>query len=687
MDTEKVEILQRALSREKAARKEAEGILEKKSLELFNTAQKLKHANRKLEFLLGQKSSQLKGVFENINDAYLIMELNGNVIKVNQAAIDIFGYDLKKESFNVQSLIYSEDHDYSYSSFNELYQKGIFSNYTARVVTKSKEIKWVQINSSIIYDDKKKPIAAQGIIRDITKSKFMTEFIEEQKTQLDTIVEHAPFGIALTQNNKILKVNRSLTTLLGYTEEELLQKTIKDLSYSDDLKMTENYMNKMISGETNHFVIEKRYVKKDGSIIWAKSNISVVRNEEGEIKFQIAIFEDITSKREKKLILDMIQNLTHSILGKVNIYEISWEIVCEIAGYLGTKDCTLYINNPKKNRLEQVGTFDPQIESPLKIDIGKGIIGEVALSGIAKINNENSIDIGNSKNSEIAVPIVNENKVIGVIESKHSDKNYFTKEHITTLENIARLVSMQLKSALHLRERRKVEVENTKLLTKLEHNNKELQEYAHIVSHDLKSPLRSINALFSFIKEDNQDKLDEESLQNIQLIDNTLEKMEQLISDVLAYSSVDKRESEKEIVDLNILINDLKKLIYLPKNIELKILTTLPTLKTDQTKIQQVFQNLISNAVKFNDKELGLIEIDVEQHESYYQFSIKDNGMGIDEKYFDQIFKIFNSLKKSKESSGIGLSIVKKIIDHEGGKIWLESEKNKFTTFFFTIPK
>ena len=98
-------------------------------------------------------------------------------------------------------------------------------------------------------------------------------------------------------------------------------------------------------------------------------------------------------------------------------------------------------------------------------------------------------------------------------------------------------------------------------------------------------------------------------------------------------------------------------------------------------------QNLISNAIKYNDKEIGYVKIDVKEHPSYYEFSIKDNGIGIEEKHFNKIFKIFQALKKAKDSTGIGLSIVKKIVDMYGGEVWLESELNKGTTFYFTMKK
>ena len=199
--------------------------------------------------------------------------------------------------------------------------------------------------------------------------------------------------------------------------------------------------------------------------------------------------------------------------------------------------------------------------------------------------------------------------------------------------------------------------------------------------------MRSIDALVSWLKEDNKGILDEASLKNFELIEATLEKMEQLISDVLEYSSVGTDTNLKAEVDLNKMFIDLTTILYIPKHITVKSLNHLPVINGDATKLQQLFQNLISNAVKFIDKEVGLIIIDFEDLKSHYKFSIKDNGIGIDKQFHDKIFKIFHALNKSKDSTGIGLSIVKKIVDLHEGQIWLESQVNVGTTFYFTLKK
>ena len=163
--------------------------------------------------------------------------------------------------------------------------------------------------------------------------------------------------------------------------------------------------------------------------------------------------------------------------------------------------------------------------------------------------------------------------------------------------------------------------------------------------------------------------------------------MEQLITDILDYSSIGTDTSEKQEVNLNDIITDLTKILFIPDHINIEIVNPLPIINGDGTKLQQLFQNLISNAVKFIDKEQGLVTLNFEDLKSHYKFSIQDNGIGIDKKFHDKIFKIFHSLNKNKDSTGIGLSIVKKIVALHEGQIWLESEPNVGTTFYFTLKK
>ncbi len=235
--------------------------------------------------------------------------------------------------------------------------------------------------------------------------------------------------------------------------------------------------------------------------------------------------------------------------------------------------------------------------------------------------------------------------------------------------------------------KKKLEIQKEQLLEKLEIQNESLNEYAHMVSHDLKSPLRSIHALITWIKDDNKDLFNDTTSNYIELIQDKVEKMDDLIQGILTYSKVDSSKIIFEKIDLNEIVRSCITLIHIPENVRVTIKNKLPTIETDRFRMQQLFQNLISNAVNYNDKNHGFVEISSVENERDYIFSIQDNGQGIDAKYQTKIFDLFQSFSNREKSTGIGLSIVKRIIANHHGEIWLESTLGIGTTFFIKLPK
>ncbi|MDO6801477.1 HAMP domain-containing sensor histidine kinase [Wenyingzhuangia sp. 1_MG-2023] len=226
-----------------------------------------------------------------------------------------------------------------------------------------------------------------------------------------------------------------------------------------------------------------------------------------------------------------------------------------------------------------------------------------------------------------------------------------------------------------------------KLLEELAYQNNELSEYAHMVSHDLKSPLRSIDALTAWLKEDYNTVFDENGLDTLTLIRTNVEKMDSLITGILEYSTIDKNNYKKYPVDLDLMLAEMLGFINVPNHIQIAIVNKLPVVQGDKHRLQQLFLNLIVNAISYNDKEEGVIEVGFDSMGAFYQFYVRDNGKGIAEDYLEKIFKAFFKLENNPQSIGIGLSIVKKIVELYNGKIWVNSELDKGTTFYFTLQK
>jgi two-component system sensor kinase FixL len=223
----------------------------------------------------------------------------------------------------------------------------------------------------------------------------------------------------------------------------------------------------------------------------------------------------------------------------------------------------------------------------------------------------------------------------------------------------------------------------------LRRTNQELQQFAHIVAHDLKTPLRAIAALTNWLLTDYSDKFDEQGKEQVQLLVVKAKQMASLIDDILQYCRLGRDNLEKKRVDLNIVVSDVIEMTTPPEHIEVIVESELPTILYEKTHIVQILQNLLSNAVKYLDKPDGTVRIGCLEQDDAWLFSVVDNGPGIDAMHFEKIFQMFQTLAPHEgiDSTGVGLAIVKKLVEVNGGKVWVESEVGEGSTFFFTVPK
>jgi light-regulated signal transduction histidine kinase (bacteriophytochrome) len=281
-------------------------------------------------------------------------------------------------------------------------------------------------------------------------------------------------------------------------------------------------------------------------------------------------------------------------------------------------------------------------------------------------------------------------------ESSIYEIEYFTKERESRYMMVSGGPNRDIKGnvigsvGIHLDITKLKELEKLReeLITDLTASNDELSNYAHVVSHDLKTPLRSISAAMSWLKEDNKESLNEMSQSYLEIVDEALVKMDKIISDTLRYSEMRQKLTTDSNVDLNHLtahlINELKQ-SYPETSVE--VVGALPTVTMNETKIMQVFQNILDNACKYRDpNKESKVKISCSFIFGFFEFSIEDNGIGIAKEHAHHVFEIFQKLNNNEGSNGIGMSIVKKIIDSYGGKIWFESELGQGTTFKFNLP-
>ncbi|WP_017297962.1 PAS domain S-box protein [Nodosilinea nodulosa] len=275
-----------------------------------------------------------------------------------------------------------------------------------------------------------------------------------------------------------------------------------------------------------------------------------------------------------------------------------------------------------------------------------------------------------------------------VTVSVESDDTHGPSALIAILENIE-----DRKAAREELLRRADEMANTNLVlahttAMLEQRNAELDQFAYVTSHDLKAPLRAISNLADWIGEDLGNQLPPENQHQLDLLRSRVQRMEALINGLLEYSRVGRRQRTIEAVDLSELLTNVVDSLAPPKSFGLDIAPDLPTLYSHKTALGQVFANLINNAIKHHHRDQGTVRVTWRDQGKRIEFAVADDGPGIAPQYHDKIFTIFQTLKARDdfESTGVGLAVVKKIVEAENGRVWLTSTVGEGTTFYFTWP-
>ncbi len=280
---------------------------------------------------------------------------------------------------------------------------------------------------------------------------------------------------------------------------------------------------------------------------------------------------------------------------------------------------------------------------------------------------------------------------VGEIKNKAKDGSfYWVYTSIVPFKNSEGKVYQYLAIRQDVTDRKKAELLSLQNTEKIKEQNKELEQFAYIASHDLQEPLRTVTSFAGLLEEEYSEKLDENANQYLEFISQASKRMSELVKGLLDYSRIGKGK-EKVIVDCNQIVNEIQQdlsVIISETNAQIKV-ENLPTISAYSTELRLLFQNLISNAIKFRkNNQKPLIKISAKKKEQYYHFLIEDNGIGIANKHIEKIFIIFQRLHNKHEynGSGIGLAHCRKIVALHGGEIWVESELKKGSNFHFTIP-
>ena len=295
--------------------------------------------------------------------------------------------------------------------------------------------------------------------------------------------------------------------------------------------------------------------------------------------------------------------------------------------------------------------------------------------------------------SLLNVPIRIRGKLVGVICHEHvGPPREWTLEEQDFAASIADMITLKLEVEGRKAAEKAIVQLNTELeanVLELKRSNTELKNFAYVTAHDLKAPLRAIGTLIDWVYSDYRDVFAEQGREQMQLVKSRVVRMNELIDSILRYSEIGRGDRNMQKINVEALVTETISKIDPPEHIDIVIKDQLPLVVSERLRLMQVFQHLIGNGVKYMDKPKGRIEVGCSDEGAYWQFYVSDNGPGIGEKYHKKIFRMFQTLtpRDELESTGIGLAVVKKIVELFGGKVWLESVEGKGTKFVFTLPK
>ena len=671
---------------------------------------KEKNANEKL--ILAEKSSQIREntILYNTIDGIITIDERGIIESFNPAAVTLFGYEPSEVIGQNVKMLMPEP----YSSEHDQYLKNYIETGVSHIIGIGREVEGLRkdgttfpldLGISEMYLGETRIFT--GIVRDITERKrneavrrSAESILEITKTELEsnrkqlqaTLDGIAEAIITIDEQGIIRSVNPAVENIFQYPPSFLAGKNIKILMpepyKSEHDQHLRNYCE---TGISKIIGIRREAVglRKDGTTFPLDLGISEIYLD--ETRMFTGIIRDITLQKNSEEKIEKTNRQTRQILNSAGegIYGLDLEGNTTFANsmaerILGYKEEELLgkLQHAMIHHSKPDGTPYPKDDCPIYVSLRDG-----------RVHRESEEVFWRKDGTPVPVeyvstPIKQNEKLLGAV---------ITFKDISERKRIERMITAHTNDLKRANEM-------------LFRSNKELDDFAYIVSHDLKEPLRGIYNFSAFLKEDYFDKLDEEGKSKLETLERLSKRMEALINSILYFARLGRSEDIMEPVDINTVISsslDNMAMLIKESNVDMRIAKDFPTVLGNETRIGEVFQNLIANAIKYNDKPDKWVEIGYtydgnisenemtptpeptsDKYSSPPVFYVKDNGIGILEKHFESLFRIFkrlNGKNKFSDGTGAGTTIVKKIIEQHNGKIWLESKVGEGTTFYFTL--
>ena len=537
---------------------------------------------------------------------------------------------------------------------------GESSEVEYRIITRRGTVRWLHEFSRPVWDEQTRTVVRIiSASQDITERKKADRELQRVLEWQQAIFEGSRDAILISnRETNFVAVNRAACELTGYTESELLSMHISDLHDKEDMGLYSTFRLIMTGKEITS---EAKILRKDGTKVNVEfSNRRIII---ANIPYMHTVARDITERKKFENALRESEEKYRQLIqyAPAGIFEIDMrtrkfitvnEVMCKYLGYsreelLEKNIYTVLADNKERDQLA---------ERLSKMLGGDSTSETIELKMKTKSNQEVWMLLNIRLVREFGKPLVAQAVVSDTTERVLAD------------------------------------AEREALIAELEANNAELERFTYTVSHDLKSPLITIRGFLGYLEEEARNGEVERMQEDIQRISKAAERMQQLLDELLKLSRIGRVVNPPEPIQLRELVEDIIQMMETrlqEANIKTFVDPQLPTIYGDRQRLQEVFTNLIDNATRFmGDQTEPYIEVGIRHDEEEFVYYVLDNGIGIDPRYHDRVFNLFEKLDASSDGTGVGLAIAQRIIEQHGGRIWVESEgEGKGSAFCFTLPQ
>ncbi|MEW6611155.1 MAG: PAS domain S-box protein [Pseudomonadota bacterium] len=596
-------------------------------------------------------------------------------LEANEAAVQHYGYS--REEFldmRITDLCAPED---ASKLLRDLQAARVVFPFSGECRHRRKDQRVIDVDMSSHTLDFRGHPAALVIAEDATTRRCAEEALRQSEARFRATFEQAAVGMAHSDpQGNFLQVNHKLCEILGYSAEELLRMHFVDITHPDDLQADVALMQQLLAGKIPTYTLEKRYIHKDGQLVWINLTVSLVRDPVGNPDYFIGVIEDITERKRGEEALRASEELLRTVLDNL-----------PVGVWLADRTGHIFQSNQLGRRIwagskyvgiEHFGEYKAWwLESGKRIEPEEWAVARAIRKGEVSLNEEIEIECFDGTRKIIlnsAVPIRDKHgEVIGAVSI-----NQDISERKRAEAEVQRLNT-------------DLEQRVTERTAALQATNQELEAFSYSVSHDLRAPLRAIDGFSRILLEEYRDRLDPEAQGLLERVRNATVRMTQLIDDLLSLAQVSRSEMHREPVDLSEIARSFAQELQSsqPQRQLEWVIAPAVVLHGDRRLLRIVLENLLRNAWKFTSKQAqARIEVGILQQDGQPVYFVRDNGAGFDMAYAHKLFGAFQRLHGTAEfaGTGIGLATVARIIHRHGGRIWAEGAVGQGATFYFTVP-